>query len=118
MSAAVHDPGTAIAVIGTGVRLFDDWSRTTDAVREPYNDRLIEPDLDSSDLLDDLFGPLVRFGLGDLQVAVRLYKALRSLGENGSTLAPAARALADDVAARARTDLPGPDAARFETELG
>ena len=118
MSAAVHDPGTAIAVIGTGVRLFDDWSRTTVAVRESYNDRLIEPDLDSSDLLDDLFGPLVRFGLGDLQVAVRLYKALRSLGENGSTLAPAARALADDVAARARTDLPGPDAARFETELG
>jgi len=119
LSPAIHDPGTAIAVIGTGVRLFDDWSRPTDVVeKEHSDDRLIEPQLKSSDLLDDLFGPLVRFGLGDLQVAIRLYKALRSLGENESALAPAARKLANEVAARARTDLPGPDAARFETELG
>lgn len=119
MSAAVHDPGTAIAVIGTGVRLFDDWSRPTHAGVEANksDDRLIEPDLDGGDLLDDLFGPIVRFGLGDLQVAVRLRKALRSLGENGSSLAPAARALADEVAARARTDLPVADAVKFEAEF-
>lgn len=118
LSPAIHDPGTAIAVIGSGVRLFDDWSRPTEVQTEDSDDRLIEPDLDGRDLLDDLFGPLVRFGLGDLQVAVRLYKALRSLGENGSDLAPAARALANEVAVRVRTELPGPDAARFETELG
>ena len=119
MSAAVHDPGTAIAVIGAGVRIFDDWSRPLDpAAAEPSGDRVIEPDLDGADLLDDLFGPLVRFGLGDLQVAVRLSKALRSLGDNGSALAPAARALADEVAARALKDLPEPDAARFEAEVG
>ena len=118
LSPAIHDPGTAIAVIGTGVRLLDDWSRPTEAdAQKVTGDRLIEPDLDAQDLLDDLFGPMVRFGLGDFQVAVRLYKALRSLRENGSGLAPAARALADEVAFRARINLPGPDAARFETEL-
>lgn len=119
MSAAVHDPGTAIAVIGAGVRVFDDWSRPSKAGGEAPRPAggLIEPDLEGRDLLDDLFGPLVRFGLGDLQVAVRLQKALRSLGENGSGLSPAARALADEAAARARTDLPAPDAVRFAAEF-
>lgn len=118
LSPAVHDPGTAIAVIGTGVRLFDDWSRPVDQTKppEPSGDRLIEPALQARDLLDDLFGPLVRFGLGDLQVAVRLHKALTSLALNGSALAPAAQALAEAVAARACSDLPPPDAARFRTE--
>jgi uncharacterized membrane protein len=118
MSTAVHDPGTAIAVVAAGVRIFDDWSRPTSIVQsKPSLDRLLEPDPECRDLLDDLFGPLVRFGLGDLQVAVRLYKALRSLGANGSDLAPAALALASEVAARARIDLPAPDAARFDLEL-
>lgn len=119
MSPAVHDPGTAIEVIGAAVRLFDDWSRQdVRPVRASADDGLVmEPDLSCEDLLDDVFGPLVRFGLGDLQVAIRLHKALLSLASSGSPMAPAARSLANRVQTRANSDLPPADAARFSAEF-
>lgn len=120
MSPAVHDPGTAIEVIGAAVRLFDDWSRQdADQARSVIDGGglIQEPALRCEDLLDDVFGPLIRFGLNDLQVAMRLQKALLSLAGSASPLAASAFTLAHQVATRAQADLPPSDAARFNAEF-
>ena len=78
LSAAVNDIGTVVGVIGSGVRLLDLWAETTPDERAPCDRVLAEP-LSAEDLLDDIFGPVVRHGAHDLTSAVRLRKALTSL---------------------------------------
>ncbi len=79
LSPAINDPGTAIAVTGIAVRLLKRWGeseRLTCAVLYPD---LRAPMLDSRDLVDDVLGPVSRFGSGDVAVSVRLQKALEVL---------------------------------------
>lgn len=104
LSPGVNDPGTAIRVIGAGVRLLDAWSGgpSDGEVRFPH---VLWPDLDPSDLLDDVFGPVARYGAGDVAVMIRLKKALTLLRDCEGLAAPA-RAMAADVDARARKSLP------------
>ncbi len=117
LSPAVNDPGTAIQIAGVAVRLIDNWARgeegreQVDANRD--NDRIIRPVLEPEALLDDVFGPLIRYGSADLALAIRVQKGLRSLAEADSPASTAAGALAESALARALTDLPEPDAARL-----
>lgn len=111
LSPGVNDPGTAIDIVGTFVRLFSllaerpesgpDASSDSSAGPSPEPSRASRPDaadalgapggrprfdrvevprLSMNDLFDDAFTAIARDGAGTVEVAVRLQKALHSLG--------------------------------------
>ena len=79
LSPAVNDPGTAVAVTGIGVRLLKRWGDADHAACATLHPDLRAPVLTSADLLDDILGPISRYGAGDLIASVRLQKALETL---------------------------------------
>lgn len=83
LSPAVNDPGTAIDIIGTLVRLFTDWSSHAADPPPPECQRVHVPELDIGDMLDDAFMPIARDGASILEVQVRLQKAFRTLAAAG-----------------------------------
>lgn len=85
LSPAINDPGTAIDIIGTLVRLFARWSETEpdDAEQAPKYDRVEVPELSVRDMFDDAFTAIARDGAGTVEVAVRLQKALQALASIG-----------------------------------
>jgi uncharacterized membrane protein len=85
LSPAVNDPGTAIEIIGTLLRLFALWGDPAMAGDEhaPKYDRVEVPALSVRDMFDDAFTAIARDGAGVVEVSVRLQKALRSLASIG-----------------------------------
>ncbi|MBW8367616.1 MAG: DUF2254 domain-containing protein [Arenimonas sp.] len=85
LSPAVNDPGTAIDVIGTLVRLFTLWSEPTPVAdqAEPKYDRVEVPEISARDLFDDAFTVIARDGAGSVEIGVRLQKALACLAQMG-----------------------------------
>lgn len=81
LSPAVNDPGTAIDVIGTLVRLFTHWSKTVedDDSRDFKYDRVMVPEISLWDMFDDAFNAIARDGAGAIEVVVRLQKAFHAL---------------------------------------
>ena len=81
LSPAVNDPGTAIDILGTLVRLFALWASTEPAAAEqvPEYDRVEVPEISVRDMFDDAFTSIARDGAGTVEVSVRLQKALHSL---------------------------------------
>ena len=84
LSPGINDPGTAIDVIGTCVRLFVQWCRPLTAPHEPECDRVYVPELDIGDMFDDAFTSITRDGAGMLEVQIRLQKAFRTLASCGN----------------------------------
>ena len=86
LSPAVNDPGTAIGIIGTFVRLFARWSEPIEEgnTRTPEYDRVEVPELSLRDMFDDAFTAIARDGAGAVEVAGRLQKALESLASIGN----------------------------------
>lgn len=83
LSPAVNDPGTAINVIGSLVRLLCIWSGLS-VKPEPVKYGHIEvPELSSKDMFDDAFAAIARDGSSLIEVVIRLQKALRSLAAIG-----------------------------------
>lgn len=82
LSPAVNDPGTAIDVIGRGVRLLSYWAEPwgidspSETIAHP---RVFLPPLRSADLFDDIFSPIARDGAGMIEVQLRLQKGFRVL---------------------------------------
>jgi len=88
LSPAVNDPGTAIGVIGTLLRLFTLWSEPAPAGDDetaPKYDRVEVPEVSVRDMFDDAFTAIARDGAGLVEVSVRLQKALRSLALIGDS---------------------------------
>ncbi|MBQ0799195.1 MAG: DUF2254 domain-containing protein [Porticoccaceae bacterium] len=84
LSPAINDPGTAITVIGSMVRLLTEWSNVLETSAQPVKyDRIEVPELSSDDMFDDAFTAIARYGAGTVEVAVRLQKALHSLAVAG-----------------------------------
>lgn len=81
LSPAVNDPGTAIDIIGTLVRLFVRWAepRPPEDVAAPKFDRVEIPELSTDDMFDDAFMAIGRDGAAMVEVVVRLQKAMASL---------------------------------------
>lgn len=104
LSPGVNDPGTAIDVIGTIVRLLWQWQDAAAAATpEPGTARVSVPLLDPVDILEDAFRPVGRDGAGVVEVAVRLARGLCSLAHAPDpALAAAARARLDDLLQRMR----------------
>jgi uncharacterized membrane protein len=87
LSPAVNDPGTAIGVTGTFVRLLVMWNecgKSSDVAKVQY-DRVAVPILSVADLFDDAFTGIARDGAGTIEVVVRLLKALESLAAVGDS---------------------------------
>ncbi len=82
LSAAVNDPGTAIDLIGTFVRLFANWT-ASDEDPPVLFDRVMVPELSIRDMFDDAFTAIARDGAGTVEVGIRLQKALRDLASIG-----------------------------------
>ncbi|WP_420472334.1 DUF2254 domain-containing protein [Brevundimonas sp. FT23042] len=112
LSPGVNDPGTAIQIVGVAVRLLDDWSRL-EPTRPEDDQRVFRPPLAADALLDDVLGPLIRYGSTDLALAIRLQKALRSLASGEGPVSTAARALAADALSRAKAELHPQDRRRL-----
>ena len=82
MSPAINDPGTAISIIGTFVRLLDLWAsppKEPDEAQQAKFDRVRVPVLSLEDMLDDAFTAIARDGAGNIEVVIRLQKAFISL---------------------------------------
>lgn len=77
----VADSGTAIAVLGTQLRVLWEWvqPREEEGASPAAHPRLRVPALSPEDMLDDAFGAIARDGAGLIEVQLRLQKALRSL---------------------------------------
>jgi uncharacterized membrane protein len=69
LSPAVNDPGTAIQIISSHVRLFSLWAETGDGKkgRGKDNDRIAVPELVIGDLFEDAFRPIARDGAGNIE---------------------------------------------------
>jgi uncharacterized membrane protein len=81
LSPAVNDPGTAIQIISSHVRLFSLWAETVDPKKEEKEeyDRIAVPELAIGDLFEDAFRPIARDGAGNIEVMIRLQKAFNSV---------------------------------------
>ncbi len=81
LSPGINDPGTAIDVIGTLVRLFASWAEPDEEhdTRADEFDRLTLPGLSLQDLFDDAFRPIARDGAATIEVVIRLLKAFEAL---------------------------------------
>lgn len=81
LSPAVNDAGTAIDVIGRGVRLLARWgSHDRERVGlDTTSPHVWVPALTVGDMFDDLFSPIARDGAAIAEVQIRLQKALLAL---------------------------------------
>ncbi len=107
LSPAINDPGTAIDILGSQLRLLTSWARTealaddAAAGSPPASyDRVSVPRLPIGDLLDNAFNAIARDGAALVEVAARLQQVLRSL----STLPDAALTMAAIERARFARD--------------
>ena len=81
LSPALNDPGTAISIIGTMVRLFTLWQAPLEDDEVPGidHDRIFVPVLTTADLFDDAFTSIARGGATIVEVSIRLQKAFAAL---------------------------------------
>jgi len=108
LSPAVNDPGTAIEIVGSFVRLFAGLIDPLDESEEkkPAFDRVRIPELKLGDLLDDAFRPIARDGASTVEVQIRLQKALASVAAiGGLSLRSAAAKQSQHALERARVAL-------------
>lgn len=83
LSPGINDPGTAINVIGTLVRLLTLWQSPlkTEKIQAITYDRVSVPELMVDDLFDDAFTAITRDGAGMVEVSIRLQKAFCALAK-------------------------------------
>lgn len=81
LSPAVNDPGTAIVILGTMVRLLSYWAEIKKESKdcEIKFDRIYAASLDIEEVLRDAFGFIARDGASRREVGIRLQKSLYSL---------------------------------------
>lgn len=104
LSPAVNDPGTAIDILGRGVRILTTWSERADAERI-YPRLWVEP-IRAREVFEDFFRPIARDGASLVEVQIRLQKALLALARCGVvTFVEAAKAQSSEALARAEASL-------------
>lgn len=96
LSSAVNDPGTAINIIGSLVRMLVRWSDVcqSNGRAKVTFDRVGMHELDINDLFTDAFMATARDGASSVEVGIRLQKAFVALSSTGDEeMAKAARRL-------------------------
>jgi uncharacterized membrane protein len=80
LSTGVNDPGTAIDVIQTDVRILSEWfARKAQTHPEPEHDRVSIDAISPRQILDDAFRPIARDGAGIVEVCLKLFEALETI---------------------------------------
>lgn len=107
LSAGINDPGTAIDVVGTLLRILAGWStKARDADKTPPCLKLHVPEITIEDFVGDAFRWIARDGAGQLEVQIRIQKALKSLAEHDPAhFEDAARAMSREAFERAKIGL-------------
>lgn len=106
MSPALNDPGTAIDVVGTAVRLLTEWACDDPAHRARTEPHVHAPSVGAAELFDDVFRPVAQYGAADLSVGLRLQKGLAALARlDVPGMTEAARAQSADALERAEARL-------------
>ncbi|MFN7103063.1 MAG: DUF2254 domain-containing protein [Pseudorhizobium sp.] len=108
LSPGINDPGTAIDVLATLVRVMAPIAReeTPDDREEIKFEHVFVPPLREADLIDAAFMPMSRDGAGQIEVAIRLQKALMVVSATANPdLRDAARRFADTARERALAGL-------------
>ena len=122
LSPGINDPGTAIEIIGTMVRLFALWQSpfAGKAQLKIEYDRISVQPLDIEDLFDDAFTAIARDGAAIVEVAVRLQKAFAALADTDDTaMAASARQFSRMALARSEQAMSHPnDIARVRASAG
>ena len=81
LSNGINDPGTALSIINSYVRLFHLWFKKND--NGPSDDvkytRIEVPEIEASDIFEDAFRPISRDGADNIEVMIRMQKALTSI---------------------------------------
>jgi uncharacterized membrane protein len=79
LSPAINDPGTAIEIIGRGMRVLSNWRHPSlqDAVIEFTH--VWQLGIDGRDLFDDFFTPIARDGAALIEIQIRLQKSFIAL---------------------------------------
>ena len=101
LSPAINDPGTAIEIIGRGMRVLSNWQTANEDVEVQYPHVSVLP-LSLTDLFDDFYTPIARDGAAMLEVQIRLQKSLLALSGQHSEFRP--HALRQSAAALARAE--------------
>ena len=79
LSPAVNDPGTAIDVIGRGVRILSAYAQNkSHEIEVTYPSVHVAP-LQNNDLLEDFFSPVARDGASMREIQIRVLKGLSML---------------------------------------
>lgn len=105
LSPGINDPGTAIRVIATLVRVLAE--RPADRAETVYARIRVAP-LRAEDMMADAFRPLARDGAGHIEVMLRLLVGLRTLSRCRPDLMMSARAMIEDATARGLAALAAP----------
>jgi uncharacterized membrane protein len=85
LSPAVNDPGTAIDIIGSFVRLLAIWAEHNQSseTSDIQFDRVSVPEISTNDMFDDAFNAISRDGAGTIEVVICLQKAFNTLASLG-----------------------------------
>lgn len=102
LSAAVNDPGTAIAALNAGQRVMEALADAA-ADRRKDHGALLEPPLAFEALAEDLVLPIARDAATTAEVGIRLQHMLGAIADEVRPAAAAMRRLADDAIERVRT---------------
>ncbi len=86
LSPGINDPGTAIAIIGSHIRIFSLWLKEEDngIIKKVKYNKIEVPEISTADMFDDAFRPIARDGANNLEVMIRLQKALTTIYYTGS----------------------------------
>lgn len=111
LSPGINDPGTAIDVVGTSLRILASWStQARNAEPEVKYPRLHVQPLAVDDFIIDAFRWIARDGAQQIEVQTRIQKALKSLIDHDEPrFGNAARAMSKEAIERARCSLAWPE---------
>lgn len=81
LSPAVNDPGTAISIFGSFVRMFTIWAEPLEQDEQPEIrfEQVSVPELSTEDMMDDAFRAIARDGAGNIELQLWLQKTLKTI---------------------------------------
>lgn len=113
LSAAVNDPGTAIAALNAGQRVLEALADME--AKQPECELVVDPPLSLADMTTDLILPIARDGAAIAEVGARLQHMLGAIAEEVRPAAVTMRKFADDALDRvAGSDVAPSDRKRVE----